>query len=233
MKTAPQESRTKPERPYGCWPYTDEDKVIVRMREAETLHAVAAGLGITVSRVLRAEWVAGRDAEGRKLLAKDPESIQGLALIGELSDGIADVLRYRGKMERLSDLVVAGKDRVWKLPSMGAKRWGELEAFLQRKGIVLGDPVPDENAPAGTMGDGWNVIDIPTGRRRLKRLTRNLSIRARWCDLSRGLSNLQDLLSEAIGDKNTYNVEINVINATMGVLWDKLVSRCIVEDFED
>jgi hypothetical protein len=56
------------------------------------------------------------------------------------------------------------------------------------------------------MGDGWNVIDIRTGRRRLKHLTRNVAIRARWCDLSRGLSNLQDLLSEAVRDKNTYNV---------------------------
>jgi len=105
---------------------------------------------------------------------------------------------------------------------------------MQSRGLEWGKPLSEApNAPAGTMGDGWNVIDLPTGRRRIEHMTRNVAIRARWCDLSRGLDNLQNLLSEAVGEKNVYNVEINVINATMGVLWDKLVSRRIVEDFEE
>lgn len=70
------------------------DRAIVEMRKDATMKETAARFGIPVSRVNRAECLCKWYDKGAATLAADPESLEGLWLVGEISHKLANVLQY-------------------------------------------------------------------------------------------------------------------------------------------
>ena len=88
---------------------TDQDRAIIAKRDAgATRKAVQEHFGVTVSTVQRVEWRARADARRRELLADDPQSLQGLKLIGDLDWSAADTIRLHHYHYDASELEASG-----------------------------------------------------------------------------------------------------------------------------
>jgi hypothetical protein len=128
------------------------------------------------------------------MLAADPESIEGLGCVGEISNGLSNCLQgFCGTAEelervphhedyrRISDVLLAGASKVRNRWAMGPARWTEWLAFMEARGLEWGKPLSSEapNAPAKELPPDWNVLEFPTGKNRAAVLPRNGKIRRR------------------------------------------------------
>jgi hypothetical protein len=239
-------TQTSPNEKAGHKPrrMTEIDCQMAEARKTKTVKAVAQEFGVPVSQVQRAERLAWRLKKSREYLDKDPESLAGLEWSEEISSRLGGALRYgdptahdkngnriRPPLERISDVVGMGRKRIFGFSGMGPKARAELEAFLVSRSLTWSDhPAPGYNVPAGTLGDDWNIIDFPTGKRRLALTTDNMRVRSQYWGLYRGLSNLQDLLCEATTERNHFNRALNKLSDDMNELWLALVNHQIVAD---
>jgi hypothetical protein len=157
---------------------TEQDRAIVARREAgESRRAIAASLGITVCHVQRSEHRIRRDAEGRSLLAKCPDDIEGLGDIGILSISAAWLMRGHHyhydspAITRLSDAAALGRQYWARTGGATDRRMEEIDRILGLLGIAWSPiertpkPKPREveqpqeaEQPAMLDGAAWSSI---------------------------------------------------------------------------
>jgi hypothetical protein len=156
---------------------TEQDRAIVARREAgETRKAICEALGVGVSRVYHAEYVCRRDADGRAMLAKCPDSIRGLETIGELDSKAAHAFAWHchnhdgPSPERMSDVAALGRAYVSRMNGIGPKSLASIDRVLGLLGIAWSPidrtpkPLPPvqqqeaERRPAMSDGSAWSDI---------------------------------------------------------------------------
>jgi hypothetical protein len=149
---------------------TDLDRQIVARREAgDTRKAICEALGVTVGQVQRAEYFCRGDAEGRKLLAERPDSIVGLAAIGELDGGASDRLRFHhyhhegSELAGLSDVAALGRAYVSRIHGIGPKSLASIDRALGLFGMTWAPidrtPKPKRKEPEQQeKRDHWGSI---------------------------------------------------------------------------
>jgi hypothetical protein len=122
---------------------TEQDRAIVTRREAgETRKAICEALGVNVSTVQRAEWRFRRDAEGRADLAKCPDSIRGLEILGELDSKAALALGWHhhnhegGRLESMSEVAALGRAYVSRMKGIGPASLASIDHVLGVFGIA-------------------------------------------------------------------------------------------------
>jgi hypothetical protein len=197
----------KPAVPRQKFGASELDRAIVEMRKSATMKATAGHFGIPVSRVDRAERLCGWHDKGAAILAADPESLEGLWLVGEVSHKLASVLQHlcaeaEGLSEsyintypryrRISEVLAAGEQAIRWRRGIGATLWAEWLAFMEARGLEW-DEV--RNPPAGPLPSDWNVVAFPQRGEELQRakLT-NTFIRARLKSLDSNWWGVWELL---------------------------------------
>jgi hypothetical protein len=219
------------------------DRAIVEMRKGATMKATAAHFGISVSRVDRAEWLCKWHDKGMAMLAADPESLEGLWHVGEISRKLADALQYlcgsaEGLREdyietypryrRISEVLAAGERAIRSRRGMGAMSWAEWLAFMESRGLEW-DEV--RNPPAGPLPSGWNVVAFPQRGEELQRakLT-NTFIRARLKSLDSNWWGVWELLQELPGGEDAFGQHFGAVQRALDKVWDKLVEMRVIRN---
>jgi hypothetical protein len=219
------------------------DRAIVEMRKSATMKATAARFGISISRVDRAARLCEWHDKGAAMLAADPESLKGLALVGEISRKLADVLQYLcadaeglsedyietyPRYQRISEVLAAGEQAIRWRRGMGATLWAEWLAFMEARGLEW-DEV--RNPPAGPLPSGWNVVAFPQRGEELQRakLT-NTFIRARLKSLDSDWWGTWELLQELPGGADAFGRHFGAVQCALDKVWDKLVEMRVIRD---
>jgi hypothetical protein len=219
------------------------DRAIVEMRKGATMKATAARFGISVSRVDRAERLCEWHDKGATILAADPESLEGLGLVGEISRKLAQVLQYlcghaEGLREdyietypryrRTSEVLAAGEQAIRWRRGMGATLWAEWLAFMEARGLEW-DEV--KNPPAGPLPSGWNVVAFPQKGEELQRakLT-NTFIRERLKSLDSDWWGTWELLQQLPGGADAFGPHFGAVQCALDKVWNKLVQMRVIRD---
>lgn len=125
-------------------PLTDQDRAILaKHATGATFREIAAELSVTTEHARRVvEYRGACHAKGQKLLAIDPENLEGLRLTGVLNDrtyhALAEVTYHVDvpDMERLSEVAAQGRECVARFKGIGPRAMAELDALLTRFGLT-------------------------------------------------------------------------------------------------
>jgi hypothetical protein len=148
-----------------------ERAIVARSKAGESRRAICKALGVTADDVRHAEWVIRYDAERRRLFAECPDSIEGMAWIGELSGKARDALvwhqhRHEGPSPtRMSEVAALGRLYVSHIKGIGPKGLASIDHVLEMLGIAWSPidrmPKPKRREPERQQperSEFWNDI---------------------------------------------------------------------------
>jgi hypothetical protein len=190
---------------------------------------------VTTSRILKAEWLQRRHEQGKALLAQDPESLEGLPLTGEMTDGLANVLRFSGgtlspeRYQRLSEVLAAGEYAIRCRRHMGAKRWAEWLAFMASRGLEWGKPLTQATSlPAQPLPDQWNVYQFASGDNLARFLSGNSKIRHRLVALGREINCFQRHVETVTKETTELKSAFLAVQTGLSLVWEGLEKQNIL-----